>query len=286
MAKMKASVLFNVPRSTLRGTLNMKDITAPPTKPPILNIIQENILLSYILRMEERDFGLTVIDIRKLAYQMTNKLGKVKQNQNEIWCLPLHTTHWLQPPNRSIFEPMKTSYSKQCQKFMRDNPSRQVTKYDFCRLFNTSFQSSVNMVNIFRGFRSTEIYPFNQRVTQVEAYGLSQTSLLDTKSPQSEDKPEHENIDPSKSTVETPQSTQNELAETQTNTIAFVDDVQEVPDRPAYPMIDTIRNQQEILMTVNTEPYTNSAQENFDEILVILEVKKNQPKKKILKGLV
>ncbi|CAC5394085.1 unnamed protein product [Mytilus coruscus] len=75
MAKKKASVLYNVPRSTLRGRLNMEDITAPPTKPPILNRTQENILIGYILKMEERGFGLTVIDIRKLAYQMANKLG-------------------------------------------------------------------------------------------------------------------------------------------------------------------------------------------------------------------
>ncbi|CAC5393052.1 unnamed protein product [Mytilus coruscus] len=53
----------------------MEDITAPQTKPPILNRIQENILVSYILKMEERGFGLTVIGIRKLAYQMANKLG-------------------------------------------------------------------------------------------------------------------------------------------------------------------------------------------------------------------
>lgn len=75
MAKKKASVLYNVPRSTLRGRLNMEDITAPPTKQPILNRNQENILVGYILKMEERDFGLSVSDIRKLAYQMANKLG-------------------------------------------------------------------------------------------------------------------------------------------------------------------------------------------------------------------
>ncbi|VDI17470.1 Hypothetical predicted protein, partial [Mytilus galloprovincialis] len=73
MAKKKASVLYNVPRSTLRGRLKMEDITAPPTKPPILNRTQENILVGYILKMEERGFGLSVSDIRKLAYQMAKK---------------------------------------------------------------------------------------------------------------------------------------------------------------------------------------------------------------------
>ncbi|XP_052061184.1 uncharacterized protein LOC127701333 [Mytilus californianus] len=73
--KKKASVLYNVPRSTLRGRLNMKDTAAHPTKPPILNRNQENILVGYILKMEERGLGLTVIDIRKLAYQIANKLG-------------------------------------------------------------------------------------------------------------------------------------------------------------------------------------------------------------------
>ncbi|CAC5381729.1 unnamed protein product [Mytilus coruscus] len=121
------------------------------------------------------------------------------------------TTHWLQPLDRSIFGPMTTSYNKQCQKFMGDHPSRQVTRYDFCGLFNTAFQSSLNMVNIFSGFRSTGIYPFNQRVIPAEAYGPSLTSVLDTKSPQTEDIPENENTDRSTPMVETPQSTQMKL---------------------------------------------------------------------------
>ncbi|VDI17469.1 Hypothetical predicted protein [Mytilus galloprovincialis] len=125
---------------------------------------------------------------------------------------------------------METSYNKQCQKFMRDNPSRQVTRF--------------------------------LAVIPAEAYGPSQTSEKNI--------PENKNTDSSTPMVETPHSTPNEFA--------VVVDVYAVPDRPAYPMIDAIRNQPD--MTVNSVSNTNSERENFDEILVIPEMKKNLPKKK------
>ncbi|VDI13305.1 Hypothetical predicted protein, partial [Mytilus galloprovincialis] len=128
------------------------------------------------------------------------------------------------------------------------------------------------------GYRSTQINPFNRRVIPAEAYVPSQTSVQDTKFQQTEDIPENKNTDSSTPMVETPHSTPNEFAETQTNTIAVVPDVYAVPDRPAYPMTDAIRNQPN--MTVNKVTNTTSERKNFDEILVIPEIKKNLPKKK------
>ncbi|CAC5394084.1 unnamed protein product [Mytilus coruscus] len=387
MAKKKASVLYNVPRSTLRGRLNMEDITAPPTKPPILNRTQENILIGYILKMEERGFGLTVIDIRKLAYQMANKLGihgfsEEKKSAGYDWWIGFSERHpilsvrkpeGLSAARSSMLNPsVVATYfeklgsvmeslgvkDKPQQLFNADesgistvhNPEKIVGKRGKRGLYaKTSGERGENVtvlwcvnaearvlppIIIFKGQRVSEALKGNAPpgsefgcskssfidsdlfdkwftniflktlpparpvllildgvfvllefiplikviVIPAEAYGPSQTSVLDTTSPQTEDIPESENTDHSTPMVETPQSTPNEFAETQINTIAVVADVHAVPDRPAYPVIDAIRNQPE--MTVNTVTYTNSERENFDEILVIPEVKKNQPKKK------
>ncbi|VDI17976.1 Hypothetical predicted protein [Mytilus galloprovincialis] len=99
-------------------------------------------------------------------------------NQIEMFCLPPHTTDWTQPLDRSVFGPLKRSYNLFCEAFLRQNPGRIVTRYDFCGLFKQAFNEKMNLVNIFSGFRATGIFPFKPNAIPIEAYGPSKTSVL------------------------------------------------------------------------------------------------------------
>ena len=101
-----------------------------------------------------------------------------KRNDVEMFCLPPHTTHWLQPLDRTIFGPMKKAYDKACDVFMKQNPGRQITRYDFCSIFNDVFSGKMNIPNIAGGFKATGIYPFNPRAICDAAYGPSRSSVI------------------------------------------------------------------------------------------------------------
>ncbi|CAG2230816.1 unnamed protein product [Mytilus edulis] len=330
MSKLKASKLYNIPRTTLLRRLKTMDLDSPATKPTVLAIKDEEALVGHILRMEERGFGLTITDVRKLAYEIAVRSGRkhcfnndkksagydwwqgfrdrhpclsvripeglsaarssmlnpnvisayfqklgsfmdklnikdkpqqifnadetgvstvhdpskvvgkrgkksvhsktsgergenvtalccvnaearvlppmlifkgqrrpvllildghsshitvdlletAVSNQIEMFCLPPHTTHWTQPLDRSVFGPLKRSYNLCCEAFLRQNPGRIVTRYDFCGLFKQAFNEKMNLVNIFSGFRATGIFPFKPNAIPIEAYGPSKTSVL------------------------------------------------------------------------------------------------------------
>ncbi|XP_071177039.1 uncharacterized protein [Mytilus edulis] len=95
-----------------------------------------------------------------------------------MFCLPPHTTHWTQPLDRSVFGPLKRSYNLCCEAFLRQNPGRIVTRYDFCGLFKQAFNEKMNLVNIFSGFRATGIFPFKPNAIPIQAYGPPKTSVL------------------------------------------------------------------------------------------------------------
>ncbi|XP_061166749.1 uncharacterized protein LOC133175653 [Saccostrea echinata] len=105
-------------------------------------------------------------------------LEAAKTNDVEIFCLPPHTTHWTQPLDRSVFGPLKKAYYKHCESFLKSNPGRQISRYDFCGIFSHAYNEKMNMVNIFGGFRATGIFPFNPLAIPAEAFGPSKTSVL------------------------------------------------------------------------------------------------------------
>ncbi|VDI74107.1 Hypothetical predicted protein [Mytilus galloprovincialis] len=79
MSKLKKasnSKLYNIPRTTLLRTLKTMDLDSPATKPTVLAIKDEEALVGHILRMEERGFGLTITDVRKLAYEIAVRSGR------------------------------------------------------------------------------------------------------------------------------------------------------------------------------------------------------------------
>ncbi|KAJ8940780.1 hypothetical protein NQ314_010590 [Rhamnusium bicolor] len=78
-----------------------------------------------------------------------------------LFCLPSHSTHWLQPLDRSFFKPLKTYWSKTCQNWVHNNPGRKLGRLQFASLLNAAWCKAATIQNGTSGFRTCGIYPFN-----------------------------------------------------------------------------------------------------------------------------
>jgi len=74
--------------------------------------------------------------------------------------LPPHSTHHMQPLDKTIFGPMKTAYNAACDKWMVSHPGRRIATYDQAELFCEAYLKAANMRNAISGFSSCGLWPF------------------------------------------------------------------------------------------------------------------------------
>lgn len=82
---------------------------------------------------------------------------------NHIFLLstPPHTTHKLQPLDRSFMKPFKNAYNERCGMWMRANAGARLTEYDIAGLVAEAFKKVARYEIAEAGFRCTGIHPFN-----------------------------------------------------------------------------------------------------------------------------
>ena len=69
---------------------------------------------------------LLLLDGHSSHYQLS-LVQKAAENGVIIFCLPPHTTHLIQPLDKTVFGPLKIYWREQCRRFMAQNPGRVVT---------------------------------------------------------------------------------------------------------------------------------------------------------------
>jgi hypothetical protein len=75
-------------------------------------------------------------------------------------CMPPHSSHILQPLDVSCFAPLKLSYGKQIETFVR-NRLNHITKLEFLSAFKEAFKAAFTEQNIKSGFRATGLVPYD-----------------------------------------------------------------------------------------------------------------------------
>ena len=85
-----------------------------------------------------------------------------------IISLPPHTTHALQPLDRSVFGPLNTAYNTVCSDYLGQNPLNTVSKWTFPGLFRQAWESALSVANVVSGFRACGIFPFNPSAVPTE----------------------------------------------------------------------------------------------------------------------
>ena len=80
--------------------------------------------------------------------------------------LPPHSTHHMQPLDKTIFGPLKTAYNAACDKWMVSHPGRRISTYDQAELFCEAYLKAASMRNAISGFASCGLWPLNPDIFQ------------------------------------------------------------------------------------------------------------------------
>ena len=78
--------------------------------------------------------------------------------------LPPHTSHRLQPLDKSVYGPFKAYQNQAADGWMRSHPGKKISIYELPQIINEAFLSAMTPRNIIAGFRATGIYPCNRNI--------------------------------------------------------------------------------------------------------------------------
>ena len=90
--------------------------------------------------------------------------------------LPPHTSHRLQPLDRTVFDPFKAHYNRAVDGWMRTNPGKTMTIYNIPALVNKAYLTSFVPSNIQSRFKSTGIFPFDRDIFPEECFAPAETT--------------------------------------------------------------------------------------------------------------
>ncbi|XP_054720511.1 uncharacterized protein LOC129230132 [Uloborus diversus] len=112
----------------------------------------------------EDDPVLLVLDGHATHTRNLEFLEKARKNHTTVVCIPPHCSHKLQPLDVAFMGPFNTYYVQAIERFLRNNPGRQVTQYQVSRLLGESFLSAATPTVAVNGFRRCGIVPINRDV--------------------------------------------------------------------------------------------------------------------------
>jgi hypothetical protein len=101
------------------------------------------------------------------------KMFEFAMKNNIVLCLPSHSTHYLQPLDRSFFKPLKTYFYQACQNWILINEKRKITRLQFGKLLCRALSRSATTAT---GFRATGIFPLERSAIPDHAFVLSDSS--------------------------------------------------------------------------------------------------------------
>lgn len=85
-------------------------------------------------------------------------------------CLPPHTTHRMQPLDRTFYGPLKQNYNAECDKWMIQNAGCRISQYDQASLFGSAYVRTATMEKAVSGFRCCGLWPFDPDVFSEEDF--------------------------------------------------------------------------------------------------------------------
>lgn len=109
---------------------------------------------------------LLLLDGHSSHYQPT-VVRKAAANDIILFCLPPHTTHLAQPLDRSIFSPLKTYWSQECQNYLARNPGKVISRNSFSQIFSKAWFRGMTPENVTAGFRATGVFPLNHNAIHI-----------------------------------------------------------------------------------------------------------------------
>lgn len=159
-----------------------------------------------------------------------------KRNGIVLVTIPPHTSHRLQPLDKTVYGPFKSYYNRALDGWMRSHPGKTASIYNIAGCVNEAFMSAMTPRNITSGFRSTGIYPYNQDIFPDSEFEPSMVS--DRPNPAAaDDPPTHADAPPT--TADDPPTTADDQLTDADSPPTFVDDPPTTSDDPPTTTDDT-----------------------------------------------
>ncbi|KAA5648665.1 hypothetical protein F3G58_33405, partial [Pseudomonas aeruginosa] len=86
------------------------------------------------------------------------------QNDIILVSMPSHTSHYLQPLDRSVFKPLKHHFYEQSRLWLIHNPGRRISRLSFGVLLSKAWGKAASSENAIAGFKATGVYLLNPEV--------------------------------------------------------------------------------------------------------------------------
>jgi len=152
--------------------------------------INEDIFLEYLQHIIRNtrcspDHKILLIMDNHESHISLKVIDTAKANGIVLLTIPPHTSHRLQPLDRSVYGPFKGAYNRAMDGWLRSNPGKTVTIYDIPSVVNEAHMSAVIPRNILSGFQSTGIYPFNRELFTDVDFAPAVTTDMEMDQPKS-----------------------------------------------------------------------------------------------------
>lgn len=198
------------------------------------------------------------------SHETLGLLELAAEENIHILALPPHTTHFLQPLDRTVFGPFNKAYNRVCSEFLSENPSNLINKWTFPKMFSKAWEAAITKENIQSGFRACGIYPLNPHAIPTSAYLPSsayETSMPVAETPAALGRPpspsaaDNENIPSINMPI--PPETESQPMHNATSTMPLIDSVSH--DQPTPNIISL----EQLPLQTTSLPTTPSSQ-NFE----------------------
>ena len=95
------------------------------------------------------------------SHEPIDLLDAARDENIVLFTLPSHTTHSLQPFDKTVFSVLKRRYDTECSEFLVENPMKQIDHQNFPAVFKASWEKAATPSTLVSGFRKTGLWPYN-----------------------------------------------------------------------------------------------------------------------------